>query len=80
MSDDNFRVDIIFGTVKLETRTRWDGERGYGEGRKTEFDLAGNITHQSEWEPTGATIVQGSAIRSSLIGRTCAYFAELIFR
>lgn len=50
------RLDMIFGHVKVDSRIRWEGSRGIGEGRSRTYDGKGNLTNDTGWEPTGVVI------------------------
>jgi len=56
MSDERFVLNITYGTVECDSRIRFEGDRGIGEGRKRTVSREGVCGPWSDWEPTGAVL------------------------
>lgn len=50
-----YRVEVLYGTVKLETRERREGSTLIGEGRTITTHDDGRVV-VGEWEPSGCVM------------------------
>lgn len=57
--DEGIRINIFYGSVKLESRMRPVGNRVIGEGRALHFDANGKLVKDTGWEPTGGILTWG---------------------
>lgn len=54
--DTPIRLEILFGSVEVQTRLRPEGKTLVGEGRNIKRDMNGKVTEVTEWEPTGLVL------------------------
>lgn len=54
--NENVIVTPLFGYFKLDTRMRPVMDGMVGEGRSMEYDMDGNLIHDTGWQPTGCRL------------------------
>jgi hypothetical protein len=51
------KIDILFGRIEMKSRMRPEGRKVIGEGRSWHYDLDGNLTKDTGWQPTGVVLI-----------------------